>query len=75
MNEVFCVMECANGDPDDIMATLVAVYSDMDLAFDFVELVMFDDDNVLLRIERWDVDGSTSNLVKRTEGDNDVLAD
>ena len=61
--EVFCVMECSDGDPDDIMATLVAIFSSMDLAIEFVEEVMEMGEGVLLRVERWDVDGATSELV------------
>ena len=71
MDEVFCVMECADGDPDDIMATLVAIFSDIVLAAEFVEEVMEMGEGVLLRVERWDVDGATSEMV--TGKDQDVL--
>ena len=71
MNEVFCVMEY-DGDPNDIMPTLFAIYSTVEGAMGLIKTVMEMDDKVLLRVERWDVDGSTSN---RVEMDADVLAD
>ncbi len=60
MNEVFCVMECHDGDINDILPSLVTIYSTFDKAMEFIDVMKNVDDKVILRVERWDVDGVTS---------------
>lgn len=74
MEEVFCVMECHNGD-DDIMPVLVAIHSTLELAMEFIGAATEIGERVVFRVERWDIDGATSNPVIASERDSDVLVD
>ena len=71
MDEVFCVMDNNCGD-SAFDLHLVAVFSTIEKAMDFIDEVMKMNADAEFYVSRWDVDGATSETVFTGENDDSV---